>query len=229
MQGLQLFLGVQPGVDAVYLCQQLAVVRHELVFAMRNVDGRQFQVADLKFVDEPFQRHRVPDDFARGVEAGSLNGLLHVVIAIGVPFPAALNHQVMAEAALVDDDPMAAQVAHRLDGGRTAFLVNHAVGEQVDDGSAIEGKLVVEVGIHAQHEVRPALLQVAQGFVGGFQVYGERNVEPLENHGQQVDVVAYGLSLLVQEGVWPKIPRVFIDERVPFVKFQIGIVVGLYG
>ena len=214
LDGCEHLLGEQLCIDAVNLREQSPVVRHELVFAVRNVDGCQLEVVGLVFLYEPLERHRVPHNLAVWVGVGPLYGVLHVLVALGVGFPSPFYHQMVAEASLVYDDMLAAQVFHGLYLRLHALLVSHAVSEEVQDRRAVGAELVVEFGVHTHHQVRLAVPQVCQGLAGGFELDDEGYVEPLADEPEQVDVIAHRLAVGIEEGVWPQVPGVLIDQRV---------------
>ena len=137
LDGLQASFRIQECIDAVQLVEQMLVVRHELVFAVLDVGRGQLHVVVLELADEVFQRHRVPHNLVPVRQVGLLHGLLHVVVGNGVFAPAVVQHQVVAEAAFVDDDMMAGQVTEFLDLDGVVLLVQHAMGENLDDGLAV--------------------------------------------------------------------------------------------
>ena len=95
----------------------MTVVRHELIFSVRDVDGRELQVGGLILLDKPLERHRVPHDLTLGVAVGLQDGILHVFVAFGIAAPSVVLHQVVAETALVYDDAIFAQVSDSPDLG----------------------------------------------------------------------------------------------------------------
>ena len=48
---------------------------------------------------------------------------------------------------------------------------------------------------------------------GGFQLDDIGDVEFFEDQFQEVDVIAVGFTVLIQEHVGPQIPRILIDQR----------------
>ena len=71
---------------------------------------------------------------------------------------------------------------------------------------------MVEVCFHAKDQVRFPFFQVVESIQGGLKLDDIGNVETLEHHLQQVDVIAIGFSILIEEGVRPKIPRIFVNQ-----------------
>ena len=55
LQSCDLIVNIQIGVGSVQQIEQELIVRHELIIAVRHVDGRQFQIIQLVMVDKPFQ------------------------------------------------------------------------------------------------------------------------------------------------------------------------------
>ena len=80
LDGLQAVVGAQIGIHAVYLVQQVVILRHELVFAIGQVDGLYDQVVCMVLPHQPLQRHGVPHDDTVVIRADSLDGLLHVLV-----------------------------------------------------------------------------------------------------------------------------------------------------
>ena len=144
---------------------------------------------------------------------GKLHGFLHVVVGYGVAAPSPLLHVVVAEAAVVDDDTLLSQVVDALDQQRLVLVVNHAVGENLDDRLSVLRVVVVEVGVHAAHQVGTASLQVVQSVLGRFQLDFVGNVQLPEDKAQQVNVVAHRLARVVEEGVGPQVPGILVDQR----------------
>ena len=56
-------------------------------------------------------------------------------------------------------------------------------------------------------------LQVFQGFLGGLELDDVGNVKLLEDDVEQFDVESVRLAVVVDERVWPQVPRIFVDER----------------
>ena len=210
--GLQLVVRTQVGIDAVDAMKQQTVVRHELIKAVRHVDRRYLQVVGVELVHEPLQRQRVPRHLPFLTHADHLYGLLHVVIGMGIGSPSAVNHEVMAEGILVNDDAVATQVVLGLHGHRAVLGSNYTVGEQLNGLFAVACILIVIGCIHAKHQVGMACLQVVEGIAGRFQPNDIGNVELLAEHLDQIDIEALGLALLVEKGVRPQVPCIHIDQ-----------------
>ena len=211
---LQTVFGTQFRKHAVQLMQQLRIVGHELVFSVLDVHWRYLQFVKSVFSDEPLQRVRVPYDHIVVVQMGFLYSILHVIVWDGVFAPAFLYHQVMAEAAGVYNHLVITQVIQGLDVCGVILMMYDTVCEQLHHRFAVFGKFIVEFGIHAEHQVRLAALQVAQGIAGRLQLDGIGDVEFSEDEFQQVDVESYRLSFLVEVGIRPEVPGILIDERV---------------
>ena len=214
LDGLQTVGGAQPGIDTVDLLQQLGVLRHELILAVGEVDGYDGEVVGMELAHEPFQRHRVPHDDAIVGGAYVLDGFLHVVVGHNLLGPSIVPEQVVTEAAFMHDDGMRRQGLARLYPHEPLLGHDDAVGEQLHDAPAVRGVAAREVGIHAQHEVRLAALQVCLGVESGLQLDDVGDVELLEDELQEVDVIAVGLAVLIQEHVGPQVPGILIDQRV---------------
>jgi hypothetical protein len=122
----------------------------------------------------------------------------------------------VAETAIVYDDTVIGQVLHLVDDRFDTFLVYYTMSEQLEHGFAVHGIVVVEVCIHTAHQVSLSCLQVIESLVGGLQFDDIGDVKFLEDEFEQVDVVTYGLAILIQEGIWPEIPCVFIHEGIVF-------------
>ena len=84
LDGLQVARGLKHGVYAVYLVQQARVVGHELILAMRNIDGRELHVLEVHGLYQPFQRHCVPQNLVARLVVGTLYSFLHVIIGDGI-------------------------------------------------------------------------------------------------------------------------------------------------
>ena len=77
---------------------------------MGDVDRRETQILDLILMDEPFQRHGIPYNLIGWVGTGFLDCLLHVVVPFGIVTPAPVLHEMVAEAASMNDDLVVFQV-----------------------------------------------------------------------------------------------------------------------
>ena len=73
---------------------------------MGNIDGCQLKVVVIELMDKPFQRKCVPHNLTPFSVMNVLYSLLHVVVGYGIPFPSVLYHEVVAETAVVDNDPL---------------------------------------------------------------------------------------------------------------------------
>ena len=113
LNGLQTVAGAQIGIYAVDLIQQDVVLRHELVFAIRQIDRLDGQVVGMVFPHQPLERHGVPDDDSLVVGTHFLDGLLHVVVGNDLLGPVIIINKVVAEAAFVYDDRIARQTLAR--------------------------------------------------------------------------------------------------------------------
>ena len=106
------------------------------------------------------------------------------------------------------------QVVESLDYECLALRMCHAVGEHVDNVLAVvSGVVIVEIGPHAQHKVRVAVLKIFKGLARGFQAYLEGYFKLLHDKMSEVHVVACGMTIVIKEHVGPEVPRVFINHR----------------
>ena len=96
--------------------------------------------------------------------------------------------------------------------------------EDLDDRLAILSVFVMEVSIHTAHQVSMAAFQVVEGFLCRLQLDDIWDVKLLKQHPKQVNVVANRLAILVEEGVRPQIPRVFINQWVFFGKMYAVVI-----
>ena len=166
-------------------------------------------------VDEPFQRERVPHDLSFLLGAYLLDDLAQVTTHDGVLRPAVVEHQVMTQTGVVDDDLQTrfVQVAEGLDLHRLALRGHHTLREQRDGVATVESELVVEAYCQSQCQVRLSGLQILERLLLGLQLDDVGNAQLLHHHLDQVDVETLGLSLVVQERVGPEVPRVLIYQR----------------
>ena len=81
----------------------------------------------------------------------------------------------------MDDDTVMRQVVHTQHLRFLVSAMHQAVGEDLYNGLAIVGIVVMESGIHAQHHVGMSCLQVVEGIASGFQLDDKRNVQLLED------------------------------------------------
>ena len=182
LDGLQPSFRVQQDIDAVELGKQAGIVRHELVFTMLHVGGLQFQIVVIELANQELQRQGIPHNLVFLREMSLLHSILHVVVGYGIVAPAMLHHEVVAETAFMDDDPVIGQVFQSLDLCRVVFLVQQAMGEYLDDRLAILPIIVMEMGIHAAHQVGMSVFQVVKGILRWFQL---DNVGYVELFAQQ--------------------------------------------
>jgi hypothetical protein len=98
------------------------------------------------------------------------------------------------------------------------------MGEQLEYGLAVSGIVVVEMGIHTAHQVCLSCLQVIECLGGGFQFDDIGNVEFLEDKFEQVDVIAYGFTVLVQKGIGPQVPRILVDKGMLVIEYLYAVV-----
>ena len=190
----------------------MVVVGKEFILTIGQVDGVQLEVGGLELLHEPFQRHGVPDDDTVILCTDLLDGFLHVVIAHHIISPTVLLDKVMTEAALVHDDGMPAHVGLLTDLEVLARRGHHTMGEELYDGLSVRGIVPCEAGIHSEHQVRLFLLQVFLSLQGGLQLDDIRDVQLLEDHLQEVDVITIRFTVLIQEHIGPQVPCIFIDE-----------------
>ena len=120
--------------------------------------------------------------------------------------------KVMAEAALVHNDGMPAHVGLLTDFEVLARRCHHTMGEELYDGLSVRGIVPCETGIHSEHQVRLSLLQVGLSLQGGLQFDDIWDVQLLEDHLQEVDVITIRFTVLIQEHIGPQVPCIFIDE-----------------
>ena len=141
-----LIVGIEVGISLVELVEQMLVFGHELVFAVRHVHGGEFQIVKMESIDKPLQRERVPYDLAFFLDADLLDRFLHVAAHDGVVAPAVVEHQMMAQAGVVDDhlQSLFAQVAEGLDLYLFVLRRDDALGEEGDGMTAVEAELIVE-------------------------------------------------------------------------------------
>ena len=82
---------------------------------------------------QPFQRQRVPQDLTASLIMHILNGLTHIAIRQCIGSPAMLFHQVMAETAFVDNDPVVRQVFQLMHHGWFICTMQQTMSENLDD------------------------------------------------------------------------------------------------
>ena len=135
----------------------------------------------------------------------------------------------VAQAVGIDDHAHAvfAQVVEVADLYGLSLWCGHALGEQRDGALPVEPVVVVEPHGESQRQVRLSRLQVLEGFLGGLQSDGIGDVQFFHEHPDQVYVVAVGLSLVVEEGVGPQVPCVFIDEGVLLCEYCERVFLGM--
>ena len=86
---------------------------------------------------------------------------------------------------------------------------------------------MVEISFHAHDEIRFAFFQVFESIQSGLEFDDIGDVEPLEDHLQQINVITIGLAVLIQEGIRPQVPRILVDERVFYRVYCRGVVLCL--
>ena len=207
-------------IDTVELCQQIWVVGHEFVFTIGHIYRLVRQVFHLMMIHQPLQRYCVPQHHSLLFVAHLAKRFDHIVIGDGIVAPSAFHHQVVAEAASMYHHLLVCQIFQGHRSWWIGLMEHHAMGEQLDSGLSIDSVLIVEIGIHAQHQIRVAVLQVLQSLLGGFQLDNIGNIQLLENHLQQLNVVAYRNTFLVQERIRPQVPCILIHQRTFFCKLS---------
>ena len=100
---LYLVFDMEIGVGLVEQVEQMQVVRHELVFTVRHVHRGELKVVEMVVLDEPLQGKGVPDDLVFLIDADLLDRLLHVAADHDVVAPTVVEHQMVAQAGVVDD------------------------------------------------------------------------------------------------------------------------------
>ena len=96
LQGFKFVVGIEFGQFLVEQIEQLLVVRHELILAVRHVHGRQLQVVDQVAAHEPFQGEGVPHNLTFLLGAYLLDHLAEVFSGDGIVAPSVVEHQVIA-------------------------------------------------------------------------------------------------------------------------------------
>ena len=180
---------------------------------MLDIHGRDLQVVVVELTDERLKRECVPYDLMTRLIVYQTDSFLHIVIGNGIGSPAATDHQVMTEAAVMDDDLVARQVLHILYLGRLVLTMEHAVRENLDDGLSILSVVVMEMSVHAARHIGMSGLQVVQCLRGRTELNHVRDAELLEDEFQQVDIIAFRLAVPVEVDVRPQIPCIFINQR----------------
>ena len=97
-----------------------------------------------------------------------LHGFLHIVIGYSILSPSPFFHEMVTETASMNDDSVFGEVVDGLDEYRLVFTVNDAVGEYLDNTSAILCIFVMEVCVHTAHQVCVPCLKVIQRILCGF-------------------------------------------------------------
>ena len=213
LDGLQLVSRSQRHIGTVDTFQQMVVARHELILAIRHVDRHQCQFVSLVFPHEPFQRHRVPEDDTVVLVDDLMEGALHIVIGHDLLRPGLFHEVVMTETAAMHDDAVVLQVFLLTDMDGFVLGGQDTMRKQLHDVLAVETVLTGVFRIHTQHQVALPVLQVCLGLQGGLQFDDIGDVEFLEDQFQEVDVIAVGLAVLIQEHVGPQVPGILIDQR----------------
>jgi hypothetical protein len=142
-----------------------------------------------------------------------LDYLPEVAADYGMVGPTVVEHQVVAETGVIDDHLhiRLAEVAEGLDLSGFVLGGHDTLGEQRDGILPVETKFVVESYGEAEGEVALAYLQILKSLHLGLELDDVRDAEFLHQHTDEVNIEAFGLSVVVEEGVWPQIPRVLID------------------
>ena len=135
LERLQLVGGEESGISLIELMEQVLIVRHESVFAVRHVDWRQFHLIQLILLDEPFQGKRTTYDLSFLLVVHLLDRLPDILAYHDMIIPVKVEHQMMAEAGITDDDlcTRLAQIAEILDRDRLALRRDDTLGGE-DDG-----------------------------------------------------------------------------------------------
>ena len=142
-----------------------------------------------------------------------MEGVLHVVIGYDLLRPSLFHEVVMTETAAMHDDAVVLQVFLLTDMDGFVLGGQDTVRKQLHDVLAVETVLTGVFRIHTQHQVALPVLQVSLCLQGGFQFDDIGDVELLEDQFQEVDVIAVGFTVLVQEHVGPQVPGILIDQR----------------
>ncbi len=194
-------------VNPVEQLEQMQVVRHELVFTVRHVHRGELKVVEMVALDEPPEGKGIPHDLSFSFGADLLDRLLHVAADDGVVAPAVVEHQMVAQAGVVDDhlQPVFAQVAESLDLYVVLLRRGDALGEECDSMTAIVPVGVVEACRQTEGEVCLASLQVVKGFLTWFEADDIRDIQLLQQLLDQVDVKAFWLPFVVEKGIGPQI------------------------
>lgn len=88
-----------------------------------------------------------------------------------------LYHQMVTETAVMDYHFVVYQVINTANQRLPIFLMNQAMGEHLDDGTAEAGKLAVVRIVHATRQVDMTLLQFVKDGGSRFEFNDIRNVE----------------------------------------------------
>ena len=99
-----------------------------------------------------------------------LHSILHVVIGYGILSPSPLLHEMVAETAVMHDDALCGEVVDALDEHWLVLAMDDAMGEYLDDATAILCILIMEVCVHAAHQVGMSGLQVVECVLGRLQL-----------------------------------------------------------
>ena len=180
---------------------------------MGHGDGRDLQIVQLVLSLQPLQGEVVPHNHSFLVVAQFQHGFPDVLGGDGVVAPVAADHQVVAQAALVDNDFVVGQVVESLDEHGLSLRGGNTLGEQRDRCLAIVAITVMKAGGNGEHQVGPSFLEVVENVVVGLQASLIGDVEPVEDESDQFNAVAIGGAVFVQESVGPQIPGPLVDER----------------
>ena len=202
--------GIECAVHTVQSAQQDRVVRHELVLAVRHVDGCELYVIDMILVDEPLQREGVPHHGPFAFVAHLLQRQFHRAVGYGIIAPSVVYHQMVAQAAVIHEHAVGAEVLER--GNFHRFLPGgcHTLGEERDGILAVVSVGVMIAGRKTEDEVASPVAQVLKGVLLFLQLHHVRDVQLVHEQLDQLHIEAVGLAMLVEEGIGPKIPHVLI-------------------
>ena len=135
----------------------------------------------MELVEEPFQHQCVSNNLASLMVVGILYSFLHVIVGYGVLAPSAILHQVVGNAAIVNDDLLCGQIVKVFHKCSFSFLVSNAVCEYLDDAIAKLSILSKELCVHAAHQVGTSVLHIVQNVLEWLELDFEWNVQFLEN------------------------------------------------
>ena len=90
--------------------------------------------------------------------------------------------------------------------------------EYLDDRLSRHTVFRVVVSIHRQHQVSIASLYVHQSPCGRFQLDDKGYIQLLTYEFDEIDVITHSLTIGIEEGIRPEIPRILIDQRMLIVE-----------